>query len=685
MQTKLNEAAQALMDAARRMAEHRQDKGITGTHILLAALRSPFPSLTAAFRSSNLKMSIGKVADQWVELLESVDLDNSDAKLFDDVLAEFCVTEDHEANPEMLVKAAFNQQDPGTAELIYLINQLDRKLVEQFSTPRPLGANADLSKPVELKSDKLGPSVAILLNQAQILAHDRKVNTRLLIQVCVSDVSSFLSKGLLAVGGYDKVIRSVGGKLRLTTNKRMECEIDCCTELLQTILQQALAMAVGEGRMVVSEQDLVLALIADALHSGSQDELAAVGMDGLRELEAWAQAQRYDTENVAAVGEVPIDKILDFFQSRLLNQDQAIEEVYRPILRVRLGLGFEDALAAVLLFVGPPGVGKSYLAKLMAQVLYGYDPNNPEAHFVMIECGRYKDSHAVTDLIGAPHGYIGSDKGILRDGVRDKYPCVIVFDEAERMHKGIWDALLTLLNDGVFRDNEGQRYTLKDCVVVLTSNKGIEDAENYRKNKIFGEHDKADALVDEAKVKLEGSKPSATKAGPREVLSADEFWSNDEYRENYKTILLSQVREHFGAALYSRIDEKIGFNGLRIVDYISIADIAIKQLTAHLEAKTGVKLWYAPSVPDAIASEARNQLEASARDINRFVRKYILDDAFSQLKLKELKENIPLAHAYQIKARMKGKGANQVLDKIELVPEEPTCQPLNEHQRATAT
>jgi ATP-dependent Clp protease ATP-binding subunit ClpA len=307
--------------------------------------------------------------------------------------------------------------------------------------------------------------------------------------------------------------------------------------------------------------------------------------------------------------------------------------------------------------------------------MYGHDPNNPEAHFVMVECGRYKDSHAVTDLIGAPLGYVGSDKGILRDGVRDKYPCVIVFDEAERMNVGIWDSLLTMFNDGVFRDNEGARYTLKDCVVVLTSNKGIEEAEDYRNNKLKGEHAKADALVADAHQRLE-NKAVKAKSGPREILSSDEFWSNEDYRENYKAILLSRAREHFGPALYNRIDEKIGFNGLREVDYVQIAAKAVNELIAHLEARTGVRLWYkkgeVEEVPQAIAGVIRSQADPSARDINRFVRKYILDDAFAPLKLKEIEEKKPLAPAYEIQPKMTaGKKENQVLDHFELVEAEP--------------
>lgn len=673
MEERLNEAAGELMRAARAIAEARGDAEISGAHVLLGGLRHPFPTLSAVLRPSKLRA--GKVADQMEELLTGLDLGDTDVPPFARMLAALAEKQGGEVGPEVLVRVALAQNDPGTAELVAVLKHFDAQLVERLaSLAAPPAPGAGAVRSTELRSDSAGPRVALCLNQAQTLAQEGQINTRLLVRVCLSDVSGFLSKGLLAVGAYENVLRAVGGKVRLPPAKHRKFELHRCTSYLQSILQRALDIAVGEGQEEIDERSLTLALIADAREDATSD-LASLARR-LRDLEAWVEKQAGFVADDMTDGEVPMDQIVPFLQSRVINQDHAIKEVYRPILRVRLGLGFEDALAAVLLFVGPPGVGKSYLAKLMAEVLYGHDPNNPEAHFVMVECGRYKDSHAVTDLIGAPHGYIGSDKGILRDGVRDKYPCVIVFDEAERMNVAIWDALLTMFNDGVFRDNEGARYTLKDCVVVLTSNKGIEEAEDYRRKKLFGEHATADALVADAYRRLEGAAVKKAKAGPRETLSPDEFWSNEDYRESYKAILLSRVREHFGPALYSRIDEKMGFNGLREVDYVQIAANAVQQLTAHLESKTGVRLWSTPEVAQAIAGALRSQVDASARDINRFVRKYILDDAFAPLKLKELEDKTPLAPAYQIKTVLSGPRAHRVLDHFELVPTElPQEQP----------
>jgi ATP-dependent Clp protease ATP-binding subunit ClpA len=149
-------------------------------------------------------------------------------------------------------------------------------------------------------------------------------------------------------------------------------------------------------------------------------------------------------------------------------------------------------------------------------------------------------------------------------------------------------------------------------------------------------------------------------------LSQDEFWSNEDYRENYKAILLSAAQRHFGPALFNRIDEKIGFNGLRQVDYTHIAKNALGDVIEHLHRATGVRLWYHADVPQALAAEVLTRsLAASARDMNRLVRKFVLDDAFAPLKLKEI-DGARLAPAYQIQVVTRGR--NRAFDRVDLVP-----------------
>lgn len=666
---KLDREAQDLIVAAEAQAKACGDRNVSGTHVLLAAFRKLFPSLARAFRPSRLEAT--QLADEIDKVLKSISLEDADSPLYADMLKKQADGKQSEIGPDVLIHIAFEQNDPGTQELRYLLQKSDPQLLERLQSLTPVVP----VPPGELRLESLSPRIAGYLRQAQVLAQARQISTRLLTRVCLSEIGSLLSEGLIAIGAYDSALRLVGGKVRLPVVTRVKAEIAACSPLLQRILCNALNLAVQEGQETIDERSLTLALIADA-RSDTASDLAGLGA-GLREFEAWVSREPSSPTDDRMVGEIAMDQILPFLRSRVINQEPAIAAAYGPIRRVRLELGFEDALAATLLFVGPPGVGKSYLATLMAQTLYGYDPDNPEAHLVMIECGRYKDAIGVSDLMGAHQGYVGHDKGILREGVRDKAPCVIVFDEAERMNVQIWDSLLTMLNDGALRDNEGHRYSLKDCMVVLTSNKGIDEAEEYRRAKLMGEHAKADAQAREARCELEGKEVSV-KPGPREILNPDDFWSHDDYRESYQAILLRRAREHFGPALYNRIDEKIGFNGLRTVDYIQIASNAIDQLVAHLQAKTGVRLWYQDEVAKAVAGAVKLQIDASARDINRFVRKYILDEAFAPLKLKEIQDKTPLAKAYQITAKFRDT-KNTVLERFDLIATEPPESMATKH------
>jgi ATP-dependent Clp protease ATP-binding subunit ClpA len=510
--------------------------------------------------------------------------------------------------------------------------------------------------------------LAARLNQAAHVAKDGTVNLRWLLRTIVSDLSSPLSKGLLLVNAYEEVLVRVGGRVALPPTTKCDFEPTRYSKYVQALLRQARELAARNGQARVDEGNLALVLVADARQDRTRSSELCIEGYRLNRLEEWLNRLPPDEEPSAVAGEIPIDEIIPFMEKRIINQSSAINEAYRPILRVRLGLGQEDMLAGVFLFVGPPGVGKSYLAKLMAQALYGHDPDNPEAHLVVIECGRYKDSHAVTDFIGAPHGYVGSDKGILRDGLREKYPCVIVFDEAEKMNPDIWSAFLTMFNDGVFRDNEGARFTLKDCVVVLTANAGIEQAEEFRKKTLRGEHTAALALVEDAKAELAETEVQVkVQGGPREVLDPDEFWANEDYRDTYRAILLAAVRKHFGPAMFSRCDELIAFNGLRHADYVRIAANAVDALVAHIRDKTGVELWYDMEVPEALASLTSQKVETSARDMNRLARKFVLDKAFAELKLRSIRDQLKLASSYQLKPVMRGGLRKRVLEGFQLV------------------
>ncbi|MBQ9832529.1 MAG: ATP-dependent chaperone ClpB [Clostridia bacterium] len=176
---------------------------------------------------------------------------------------------------------------------------------------------------------------------------------------------------------------------------------------------------------------------------------------------------------------IPVSKLMEGEREKLLNlekilhervigQDEAVRTVSDAILRTRAGLKDPKKPIGSFLFLGPTGVGKTELAKALAQALFD-DENN----MVRIDMSEYMEKHAVSRLIGAPPGYVGYDEGgQLTEAVRRKPYCVILFDEIEKAHSDVFNVLLQVLDDGRITDSQGRTVDFKNTVIVMTSNLG---------------------------------------------------------------------------------------------------------------------------------------------------------------------------------------------------------------------
>ena len=155
-------------------------------------------------------------------------------------------------------------------------------------------------------------------------------------------------------------------------------------------------------------------------------------------------------------------------RSRIVGQEQAVEEVSKAVLRGRAGLGERTRPAASLLFMGPTGVGKTELCKALADCVYG-----SRDALVRIDMTEYMEPNSVTRLIGAPPGYIGYDEGgTLTEKVRRRPYCVVLLDELEKAHRDVTGLLLQILEDGILTDSLGRTVDFKNTMVVMTSNLG---------------------------------------------------------------------------------------------------------------------------------------------------------------------------------------------------------------------
>jgi ATP-dependent Clp protease ATP-binding subunit ClpB len=195
-------------------------------------------------------------------------------------------------------------------------------------------------------------------------------------------------------------------------------------------------------------------------------------------------------EDVAAVVSkwtgIPVDKMLEGEQARLLHleerlharvigQDEAVEAVSNAVRRARAGLQDPNRPIGSFIFLGPTGVGKTELARALAEFLF-----DDETHMVRIDMSEYMEKHAVSRLIGAPPGYVGYDQGgQLTEAVRRRPYSVILFDEIEKAHPDVFNTLLQLLDDGRLTDGQGRTVDFRNTVIIMTSNVGSQHLQDW--------------------------------------------------------------------------------------------------------------------------------------------------------------------------------------------------------------
>ena len=211
--------------------------------------------------------------------------------------------------------------------------------------------------------------------------------------------------------------------------------------------------------------------LAEAEEASEKGKSEGLLRDRVTEEEIARIVARWTGIPVAKLMEGEREKLLhleEILHERVIGQDEAVTAVADAILRTRAGLKDPTKPIGSFLFLGPTGVGKTELAKALAQALFD-DENN----MVRIDMSEYMEKHAVARLIGAPPGYVGYDEGgQLTEAVRRKPYCVVLFDEIEKAHPDVFNVLLQVLDDGRMTDSQGRTVDFKNTVIVMTSNLG---------------------------------------------------------------------------------------------------------------------------------------------------------------------------------------------------------------------
>jgi ATP-dependent Clp protease ATP-binding subunit ClpB len=286
---------------------------------------------------------------------------------------------------------------------------------------------------------------------------------------------------------------------------------------------------------------------------------------------------------VSKLVEGEMEKLLhleDGLRKRVVGQEQAIEAVANAVRRSRSGLGDEKRPIGSFLFLGPTGVGKTELARALAETMF-----NDERAMIRIDMSEYMEKHSVSRLIGAPPGYIGYDEGgQLTEPVRRRPYSVVLFDEVEKAHPDVFNTLLQVLDDGRLTDGQGRTVDFKNTVIILTSNIGSAHIQAIEER--------------------EGLEPA-------------------DRRELIHRAVMDDVRKVFRPEFINRLDEIVVFDRLGRDELRQIVQIQLKEFEKRL-ARRDLKLEVTPAALDFLA-EAGWDPQYGARPLKRAIRKHLED------------------------------------------------------------
>ena len=275
-------------------------------------------------------------------------------------------------------------------------------------------------------------------------------------------------------------------------------------------------------------------------------------------------------------------KMREKISKRIIGQDEAIDKVVRAIQRNRAGIKDPGKPIGTFIFFGPTGVGKTQLAKSLAEYLFDSEDN-----MVRLDMSEYMEKFNVSRLIGAPPGYVGFEEGgQLSERVRRKPYCVVLLDEIEKAHPDVFNLLLQVMDEGRLTDSNGRTVSFRNTILIMTSNVGSRELDEY------------------------GSGVGFNTAG-RNIQS------------NRKSVLEKAVKKAFPPEFINRVDEQVFFNPLTKEDISKIIDIELKGLKSRVR-EAGFEITVTTAAKRFVA-DAGYDPSYGARPLKRALQKYIED------------------------------------------------------------
>lgn len=430
------------------------------------------------------------------------------------------------------------------------------------------------------------------------------------LKACVKLTERYISDRYFPDKAID-ALDEVGARVHLQHAEMPEELVEKQKELEQTIQKK---------QQAVKNQDFELAAAYRDRQTNLERQIEELNRQWTSDDNTTRQTITEDevAEVVSMMAGVPVQRIAEAENVRLRNmgnvlkaqviaQDNAIEKMVKAIQRNRVGIKDPNHPIGVFMFLGPTGVGKTYLAKKLAEYMFGSDDA-----LIRVDMSEYSESFNTSRLVGAPPGYVGYEEGgQLTEKVRRHPYSIILLDEIEKAHGNIFNMLLQVLDEGRLTDGNGRLVDFRNTVIIMTSNAGTRQLKEFGHGVGFN-------------------------AGGNTGISL-----NDKDKEYARSIIQKSLSKQFAPEFLNRLDEIITFDQLDLKAIKKIIDIELKGLYKRIES-LGYQLTITDNAKEFVATKGYD-VQFGARPLKRAIQNYIEDGVCEKLLSGELHEGDTIA------------------------------------------
>ena len=430
------------------------------------------------------------------------------------------------------------------------------------------------------------------------------------LKACVKLTERYISDRYFPDKAID-ALDEVGSRVHLQHAEMPEELVEKQKELKQTIQKK---------QQAVKNQDFELAAAYRDRQTNLERQIDELNRQWTSDDNTTRQTITEDevAEVVSMMAGVPVQRIAeaenvrlrnmgDVLKAQVIAQDNAIEKMVKAIQRNRVGIKDPNHPIGVFMFLGPTGVGKTYLAKKLAEYMFGSDDA-----LIRVDMSEYSESFNTSRLVGAPPGYVGYEEGgQLTEKVRRHPYSIILLDEIEKAHGNIFNMLLQVLDEGRLTDGNGRLVDFRNTVIIMTSNAGTRQLKEFGHGVGFN-------------------------AGGNTGISL-----NDKDKEYARSIIQKSLSKQFAPEFLNRLDEIITFDQLDLKAIKKIIDIELKGLYKRIES-LGYQLTITDNAKEFVATKGYD-VQFGARPLKRAIQNYIEDGVCEKLLSGELHEGDTIA------------------------------------------